>query len=88
MSNITVLGFINITNLNPSVTTDVRLSKFFGNVIPKEASLLTKRLSNFANIYSSVVYSINGTPITYDNFTLNGLNVRLVNTYDTTSSAA
>ena len=64
MKNVTVLGNIYITNLNAAVTTDIRLSTFFGNVLPTESDLLTQRNGNFNNISSGLVYHVNGVVVT------------------------
>jgi hypothetical protein len=88
IKNVTVAGFINITNFNASLTKDVRLSRFLGNIIPRSSGNLAIRKALFTNLSSALQYYVNNQPITADNtpITSNGAtaNIRLINGYDET----
>ncbi|CAL6021544.1 Conserved_hypothetical protein [Hexamita inflata] len=84
VQNVNVSGRIDIINLNPSVTTNIILSRMFGNVLVP-LNLRSGNQSLFQSVSSNIQYYINGNLITQDNQTISGLigaSIRYVNSFE------
>lgn len=94
LTNITVLGFINITNFNGTqfnASVPLRLGKFFGNLNFTNNTAGGNRYvggPSLKTLSSSLVYSVNNVTITSDSQVLNisskNFTVRLVNEFEST----
>ena len=94
LSNVSLLGFINVTGLNAAnfnSSIPVRLSKMFGNLFWSGSDRVVGYTGNSTtgtqlnNLNSSLVYYVNGVAITADNQTISGLlKARLVSEFDST----
>ncbi|CAL6023740.1 Conserved_hypothetical protein [Hexamita inflata] len=84
VQNVNVSGRIDIINLNPSVTTNIVISRMFGNVLVP-LNLRSGNQSLFQNVSSNIQYYINGNLITQDNQTISGLigaSIRYINSFE------
>ena len=95
MQNVTVVGFVNVTNFNQNglmnSSANVKLSRFFGSLNFTNNSAGGNRSIGgpmLSNLSSSLTYYVNGQQITADNQTVQAnsktFTVRLVSEFEST----
>ncbi|CAL6026053.1 Cysteine-rich_membrane protein 2 [Hexamita inflata] len=90
LNNISVTGFVNITNFDKTKTTSVVLSKLFGNVLLTGADRVVGG-SFFTNVSSNLQFFINNNEVVQDNQTftgLEGVSIRYVQSFEEVTSSS